>query len=564
MTKTYSMIYTFGDSLSDAGNAYLVTNSSIASYLGFAAEPVSPPYAQISYGSVTADVFSNGPVWTQDLAQALGLGTLAPSGVGATALALIAALTPQLGVTGAQIETAALEILANVTGINPYIPLISGVSGGTDFAIGGAITGITSENTDPANGVTDLAAQLATFQHDVPTPAATALATVSIGANDVLNLVDDSQFSTLFATGTTLADVGATQAGRDIAQSVSIEAGFLGSLISQGVDNILVLNVPDVGKTPEAMDLGPTIAADATILAEYYNNLLGTDVVALNTGSVDITIANSFSLIDNAVANPAAYGLQDVTSPVYSGTFTSYAPGELVSSNPAVQDTYLFFDHLHPTATGELALAQTAETALGVACFAAGTRIATAVGEIAVEDLAAGNSVALAAGGMSSLVWIGHRRIDCKRHPHPQDVWPVRVRAHAFGAGLPRRDLRLSPDHAVFIYDVLIPIRLLVNGTTLTQETVDEITYYHIELPEHGVVLAENLPAESYLDLGNRGAFDNGGGALVLHPDFASRIWERDACAELILGGPTLTAVQQRLKLQAELLGRAARQAYAT
>ena len=106
----------------------------------------------------------------------------------------------------------------------------------------------------------------------------------------------------------------------------------------------------------------------------------------------------------------------------------------------------------------------------------------------------------------------------------------------------------------MFIYDGLIPIRLLVNGDTVAQEAVEEVVYYHVELEAHDVILAEGLPAESYLDLGNRGAFENGGGAVVLHPDFDSRVWDGEACAELILGGPVLGAVRQRLGLQAALL----------
>jgi len=79
---TYSTVYAFGDSLSDAGNAWLLTNSPAAAILGLSAEPVSPPYFQEIYNGVTADVFSNGPVWTQDLSAALSLGTLARAGSG--------------------------------------------------------------------------------------------------------------------------------------------------------------------------------------------------------------------------------------------------------------------------------------------------------------------------------------------------------------------------------------------------------------------------------------------------------------------------------------------------
>jgi hypothetical protein len=73
-----------------------------------------------------------------------------------------------------------------------------------------------------------------------------------------------------------------------------------------------------------------------------------------------------------------------------------------------------------------------------VACFAAGTRIETAAGPVAVEDLAAGAPVITQDGRAEPIVWIGSRAIDCKWHPKPETVWPVRVRAGAFGAGMPR------------------------------------------------------------------------------------------------------------------------------
>ena len=51
-----------------------------------------------------------------------------------------------------------------------------------------------------------------------------------------------------------------------------------------------------------------------------------------------------------------------------------------------------------------------------------------------------------------------------------------------------------SPDHAVFIDGVLIPVRYLINGRTIVQEPADEVTYYHVELPRHDVIFAEGLP----------------------------------------------------------------------
>jgi hypothetical protein len=188
-------------------------------------------------------------------------------------------------------------------------------------------------------------------------------------------------------------------------------------------------------------------------------------------------------------------------------------------------------------------------------CFASGTHIATPTGAVAVESLKSGDLVLSAFGGAVPVVWLGHRTVQCDRHPRRQDVDPVTVSAGAFGPGLPVRDLVLSPDHSVYVDGVLIPVRYLVNGATIRQVRVPSVTYWHVELPAHDVVLAEGLPAESYLDTGNRGAFANGGGAVQLHPDFSLRVWEAEACAELVVEGPRLTAVRKQLVTEAGSLG---------
>jgi hypothetical protein len=180
-------------------------------------------------------------------------------------------------------------------------------------------------------------------------------------------------------------------------------------------------------------------------------------------------------------------------------------------------------------------------------CFVQGTRIATQRGQVGVEHLRAGDLVPTQFGGMRRVKWLGHRRVNCRRHPKPQKVWPMRVRAGAFADGVPHRDLWLSPDHAVFAENVLIPIKHLINGSTVTQEPREEVTYWHVELEHHDVLLAEGLPCETYLDTGNRSTFDNGGGPPQLHPDFCGLAWEALGCAPLVVTGPALEAVQRRL-----------------
>ena len=190
---------------------------------------------------------------------------------------------------------------------------------------------------------------------------------------------------------------------------------------------------------------------------------------------------------------------------------------------------------------------------LNAPCFRCGTHILTDHGEVAVERLAVGDRVVTDSGEVIPIEWIGHRRVDCRNHPKPRKVWPVCVRAGAFGDGTPHRELWLSPDHAVFVDDVLIPIKRLINGTSIEQVPMDQVTYYHVELEHHDVLLAEGMPAKSYLDTGDRFNFANGGGLIALHPEFSPRrpdtvlMWEALGCAPLIVTGDALETVRQRV-----------------
>jgi T5SS/PEP-CTERM-associated repeat protein len=190
-----------------------------------------------------------------------------------------------------------------------------------------------------------------------------------------------------------------------------------------------------------------------------------------------------------------------------------------------------------------------------VACFAAGTRIATETGLAAVEDLRVGDQVIADGGEAQPVVWIGQRKVNCGAHPKPTAVWPVRVRTGAFGQNVPVRDLYLSPDHAVFVNNVLVPVRLLINGTSIAQVRRPTVTYYHVELPRHAVILAEGLTVESYLDTGDRATFNHDGATVRLFPDFASRLapdtallWETRGVAPLVMTGPELEAARRTVR----------------
>jgi hypothetical protein len=195
----------------------------------------------------------------------------------------------------------------------------------------------------------------------------------------------------------------------------------------------------------------------------------------------------------------------------------------------------------------------------GITCYLRGTRIMTEGGEVPVERLQVGDHVVTAGGRRVPIIWIGQRHIDCRRHPAPDMVRPVRIRAHAFDENVPARDLLVSPNHAIAFEDVLIPARLLVNGRNVDCPKLDSADYFHVELPEHDLLLAEGLAAESYLDCGDRPIFANGGSVTTLFPDLASRLWECAACAELKLVGAEVERARAHLASRARTATRATR-----
>jgi hypothetical protein len=204
------------------------------------------------------------------------------------------------------------------------------------------------------------------------------------------------------------------------------------------------------------------------------------------------------------------------------------------------------------------------EVFLSTVCYVAGTRVLTATGERAVESLSRGDFVlALADGQLSarSVKWVGRRRIDLTAHPRPETVAPVRIQRGAFADNIPHTDLLLSPDHAIFVDGKLICIRQLANGTTIRPEPGwTAVDYYHVELDEHAILVAEGLPAESYLNTGNRGFFANSGAPMVLHPDLTDGsdypTREAGSCAPFVWDEASVRPIWQRLADRAAAIGR--------
>ena len=180
------------------------------------------------------------------------------------------------------------------------------------------------------------------------------------------------------------------------------------------------------------------------------------------------------------------------------------------------------------------------------ACYRRGTRILTGRGEVAIEDLQIGERVMTRSGALRPIRWIGWRRYANAIIARNRNVQPIRFEAGALGGGLPRRDLWVSPEHAMYLDGMLIPASALVNGRSIVQETdLAEITYLHLELDSHDVIIAEGAMSESFVDDDSRALFDNAADYAKLYPEAVSQ--PARFCAPRVEDGAALEAMRSRL-----------------
>jgi phospholipase/lecithinase/hemolysin len=197
-------------------------------------------------------------------------------------------------------------------------------AGGTNYAYGGARTftgggGSVPTTQDQVNGYLASTSNVADPN---------ALYTIWTGGNDINGVLGGDPLANF---GTAATTVGT------IAQA----------LVDAGAQNILINNLPNLGLVPGVTAAGPAAVAGATSFTTTFNSILA-GAVASVTGTADITLLDAFTLTSNIVANPAAYGLTNVTDRCLA------ADNVTECANP---DDYLFYDDLHPTAAGQQLIA---------------------------------------------------------------------------------------------------------------------------------------------------------------------------------------------------------------
>ena len=294
-----------------------------------------------------------------------------------------------------------------------------------------------------------------------------------------------------------------------------------------------------------------TVFINGTVEVDYTTNTfrtVGTNGLTVTQNGHIILGDGGSGPLTSPSTNQFQFTLGDISAS-YTTPTPAQADGITYNSDPGQSDNVEYFS----TGTSPLTSSTTNPT-----CFATGTAISTANGPVAVEDLAVGDMALTNSGESRRVRWIGHRTLDC-RHPSRETALPIRIAAHAFAENRPSRDLLVSPGHAICIDvggEVLIPASALVNGTSVVREDVGTVTYWHVELDSHDILLAENLPCESYLDMGNRGFFvENGIVDLGATPDATART-HADFCRPFHASGALVDAVRARLDARAEAAGK--------
>ena len=290
--KDYTTIVVFGDSLSDTGN---VLHLSEAKY----SLPIPGP---IPFGNYTLGRFTDGPD-TLPAAQ--------------------------------HYFNTWVEQLAATFPSHPAVT--NSLDGGTDYAYGFATTG----------------SGTSTLVLDQSLGISVQIENIGQQITDYLATHPHIDNHTLFIIWGGAIDLLDAQSPTDVINAAIRQTLNIQRLIAAGASQILVPNLPALGLTPR-LNGSLTTSVPANAATVLYNSWLATGVAVLHDfyPRRHIYQLNVFSLFNQIVAAPSAFGLTDVSDP---------SQGLLPPTDP---DTYLFWDDLHPTTRGHNILADSASTLL--------------------------------------------------------------------------------------------------------------------------------------------------------------------------------------------------------
>ena len=323
--------------------------------------------------------------------------------------------------------------------------------------------------------------------------------------------------------------------------------------------------------TLDTVHLAPTVTAGANV-----NFGFGGSPVILDA-ALDVTDPDSGGTLSGAtisIGTGYVNGDDTLSFTTQNGIAGLFSSGELTLSGVASIFDYetalesITFDTTSTTtgsrtidwavSDGVLNSAVATSTVDVAPCYCPGTLIRTPRGQKKVEKLKIGDKVTTASGEARPIKWIGRRSYSGRFVMGRKDVLPVCIKAGALEDKVPKRDLWISPNHAMYFKDkhldgVLIEATDLVNGVSIVQaESAESIEYYHVELDTHDVLIAEGALAESYIDDDNRLLFHNAHEYREKYPD--QEIGPAQYYAPRCDSGYELETVRQRIALRAGLV----------
>jgi len=262
----------------------------------------------------------------------------------------------------------------------------------------------------------------------------------------------------------------------------------------------------------------------ATANYASYTPLTGFSPPGTLTYTTGITVSTGY-IIDNETTVPthspgSENNLYVSDGDVMSATGNQVYSGYTLDGYPIMEDGgnyYVYHNGAAPTGS------VTALNAFPL-CFLKGTNILTTKGEVAVEDLQIGDQLILdtVTGRTEPVKFVF---IDTFQHPFvvKEETYPICIKANALADNVPSRDLYVSPDHAIYFpeWKIFVEAQALRNDSSIYQVPTmpDTFTYYHVLCNNQEIVLAENTPAETFIDNVTMETFDNYAEYAALYPE---------------------------------------------
>ncbi|ADG16579.1 GDSL family lipase [Paraburkholderia atlantica] len=336
-------VVSFGDSLSDVGTY--------------------SPVIQASFGGGRFTT-NPGEVWTQKVAEYYG-DTLTPAFVGGFGVPLKA-------------------------------------NGGLGYAQGGSDVanpiGIGYAPNNMAATTIPVTSQIAQYLTDHGSFNSNQLVLVSGGANDVLQLLQNTQFMTALQTQLATANslqqqqlIIGTAVGTQLQTTIQSFVGVVGTALSKGATHVVVMDVPDIGQAPlaaaqAAASNAPQLPTLITAIVTAYNTLVAN---GLKTAGLDTKVipVSSFAWQHQLLASYQSQGFSNATGTacalqqmeknatayatanpsVLQGGMTAAQYGQQFGSSlfcspqtltvAGADQSYVFADTLHPTTHAHAAFA---------------------------------------------------------------------------------------------------------------------------------------------------------------------------------------------------------------